>query len=131
MKTSSKPAPKTIDEYIASFPSAVQTLLQQVRTTIREAAPEATETIKYAMPTFVLDGNLVYFAAFDKHIGFYATPTGQDAFKEKLSGYKTGKGSIQFPLDKPIPYELIEDMVRFRVKQNKEKAVAKKQLRKA
>lgn len=118
--------PSTIDAYIATFPAAVQALLTQVRATIREAAPEATETIKYAMPTYVLDGNLVYFAAFAKHIGFYATPSGQNAFNERLTGYKTGKGSIQFPLDKPIPYELIRDMVLYRVAENRSKAAAKR-----
>ncbi|CCG99695.1 hypothetical protein FAES_1685 [Fibrella aestuarina BUZ 2] len=119
--------PTTIDDYIATFPAAVQSLLTQVRATIREAAPEATETIKYAMPTYVLDGNLVYFAAFAKHIGFYATPSGQEAFRERLAGYKTGKGSIQFPFDKPIPHDLIRDMVRYRVAENRAKAAAKRQ----
>ncbi|CCH55756.1 Domain of unknown function DUF1801 [Fibrisoma limi BUZ 3] len=118
--------PNTIDEYIALFPANVQTVLQQVRATIRKAAPEAQETIKYAMPTYVLNGNLVYFAAFQHHIGFYATPTGNEAFKEDLSGYKTGKGSIQFPLSQPMPLDLITKIVTFRVHQNQEWAMAKK-----
>lgn len=118
--------PNTIDEYIAAFPADIQTVLQQVRSTIRKAAPEAQETIKYAMPTYVLDGNLVYFAAFQHHIGFYATPNGNEAFKEDLSGYKTGKGSIQFPLNQPMPLDLITKIVTFRVQQNQEQAMAKK-----
>ncbi|RIV27016.1 hypothetical protein DYU11_01475 [Fibrisoma montanum] len=114
--------PNTIDEYIAAFPTDVQTVLQQVRATIRKAAPDAQETIKYAMPTYVLDGNLVYFAAFQYHIGFYATPTGNEAFTEDLSGYKTGKGSIQFPLSQPMPLDLITRIVRFRVAENQKRA---------
>lgn len=119
-------APKTIDEYIAGFPDEVQEILEKIRTTIREAAPEAQETIKYQMPTFTLEGNLVYFAAYKKHIGFYPVPTGIEAFKEELSQYKGGKGSVQFPLDKPIPYDLISRIVLFRVKENLEKAAAKR-----
>lgn len=124
-----KPIPTTIDDYIAQFPPAVQALLTQVRATIRAAAPEATETIKYAMPTFVLNGNLVYFAAFDNHIGFYAAPSGQSTFNERLVGYKTGKGSIQFPFDKPIPHDLIREMVQVRVAENKDRAAAKRTLK--
>jgi len=111
-------APANIDEYIAGFPEPVQTLLQQVRATIREAAPHAQEAINYAMPAFRLNGNLVYFAAFKKHIGFYATPTGHEAFKDELSAYKEGKGSVQFPLDKPLPLDLIRRIVAFRVEEN-------------
>lgn len=118
--------PKDIDEYIAGFPENVQKILQQVRETIREAAPEATEKISYAMPAFVLDGNLVYFAAYANHIGFYALPSGNEAFQKELSAYKMGKGSIQFPLDEPMPLELIKKIVRFRVAENEEKANAKK-----
>jgi uncharacterized protein YdhG (YjbR/CyaY superfamily) len=119
-------APTTIDEYIAGFPDDVQEILKKIRMTIREAAPEAQETIKYQMPTFTLKGNLVYFAAYQKHIGFYPVPTGIEAFKEELSHYKGGKGSVQFPLDKPIPYDLIRRIVQFRVQENLERAAAKR-----
>ena len=124
MKTE-QTSPKTIDEYIAGFPQDVQEILQKIRMTIREAAPEAKEKIAYQMPTFTLKGNLVHFAAFSKHIGFYPVPTGIEAFKEELSVYKGGKGSVQFPLDQPIPYDLISRIVTFRVKENLEKAEAK------
>jgi uncharacterized protein YdhG (YjbR/CyaY superfamily) len=124
MKT--KPsAPTTIDEYIAGFPPDVQVILQKIRATIRKAAPQAEETIKYQMPTFTLHGNLVHFAAFKNHIGFYPVPTGIEAFKRELSVYKGGKGSIQFPLDKSIPYGLISKIVKFRVKENLAKAEAR------
>ncbi len=118
-------APKTIDEYIAGFPPDVQVILQKIRMTIRKAAPGAAETIKYRMPTFTLNGDLVYFAAFKKHIGFYPIPTGIEAFQKELSVYQQGKGSVQFPLDKPIPYALISRIVKFRVKENLERAAAK------
>jgi len=117
----------SIDEYIAGFPDGVQQLLETVRTTIRQAAPEAEETISYAIPTFTLNKkNLVHFAGFKSHIGFYPAPTGSEAFKEELSGYKTGKGSVQFPLNKPMPLELIGKIVRFRVKEIFEKETKKK-----
>lgn len=118
-------APKTIDEYIAGFPQDVQVLLEQVRQTIRAAAPEAEETIKYQMPTFMLNGNLVYFAAFKKHIGFYPIPSGIDAFKEELSRYEGGKGSVKFPLDQPLPLDLIRRIVEHRVQENLARATAK------
>ncbi len=118
--------PQTIDEYIAGFPKDVQEKLQQVRRTIREAAPDAQEKISYKMPTFTLKGNLVYFAAFKNHLGFYPIPSGIEEFKEELSAYQQGKGSVQFPLDKPIPYDLISRIVKFRVKENLAKAEAKK-----
>jgi uncharacterized protein YdhG (YjbR/CyaY superfamily) len=118
-------SPQNIDEYIAGFPANVQEILQNIRLTIRKAAPEAQETISYQMPTFTLKGNLVHFAAFKKHIGFYPAPTGIDSFKEDLSVYKQGKGSVQFPLDKPIPYDLITRIVKFRVKENLARAAAK------
>ena len=118
--------PNTIDEYIAEFPEDVQERLQQIRATIKKAAPDAEETIKYAMPTFTLVGNLVYFAAFKNHIGFYATPAGNEAFQKELSVYKQGKGSIQFPLDQPMPLNLITRMVTFRVEENLAKAEKKK-----
>jgi uncharacterized protein YdhG (YjbR/CyaY superfamily) len=124
MKTD-QTAPKTIDEYIAGFPPEVQAILQKIRLTIRKAAPDAKETISYQMPTFTLHGNLVHFAAFKTHIGFYPVPTGIEQFKAELTGYKQGKGSVQFPLDQPIPYGLISKIVKFRVKENLAKAAAK------
>lgn len=118
-------APRTIDEYIAGFPQDVQEILRKIRMTIRKAAPDAQETINYRMPTFTLNGNLVHFAAFKNHVGFYPTPTGIEAFKKDLSAYKGAKGSVQFPLDQPIPFDLISRIVTFRVKENLEKAAAK------
>ena len=117
---------KTIDEYISMFPDDVRTILNQVRQTIREAAPEAQETINYQMPTFTLNGNLVHFAAFKNHIGFYPTPTGIEAFKDELSVYKGAKGSVQFPLDQPMPLSLIRRIVEYRVKENLERKSRKK-----
>jgi uncharacterized protein YdhG (YjbR/CyaY superfamily) len=119
-------APTTIDEYIADFPPDVQEILQKVRATIREAAPGAEETIKYQLPTFRLKGNLVYFGGFKKHVGFYPVPTGVEAYAEDLAPYKTGKGSIQFPYDEPIPYDLITKVVQYRVEENLRNAEAKK-----
>jgi len=113
---------KDIDEYIAGFPKDIQKMLEQIRATIKKAAPGAEETIKYAMPTFTLNGNLVYFAAFKNHIGFYPVPSGMEAFEKDLSVYKSGKGSVQFPLDQPMPLGLITKIVKFRVKENLEKA---------
>ena len=109
---------KTIDEYIAKFPREIQVKLDKLRQIIKEAAPNASETISYQMPTFKLNGNLVHFAAFKKHIGFYPTPSAIIAFEKELSPYHTSKGAIQFPLDKQIPYELVEKIVRYRVKEN-------------
>ena len=117
--------PTTIDEYIAGFPREVQEILEKIRTTIREAAPDAEEAIKYQIPTFTLQGDLVHFAAFQKHIGFYPTPTGIDKFKNELSVYEGAKGSVRFPLDKPIPFALISEIVQFRVKENLERAETK------
>ena len=105
----------TIDEYITSFPKEIQEILEKIRKTISEAAPSAKETISYQMPTFKLKKNLVHFAAFKNHIGFYPTPTGNESFKEELSPYVFGKGSIKFPLNKPIPYDLIKKIVNRRV----------------
>ncbi len=122
---SDQSAPKTIDEYIAGFPVDVQAILEKIRLTIRNAAPDAQETIKYRMPTFTLNGNLVHFAAFKQHIGFYPIPTGIEHFKQELSGYKMGKGSVQFPLDQPIPYDLISKIVKFRVAENSSKTKRK------
>jgi uncharacterized protein YdhG (YjbR/CyaY superfamily) len=118
-------APKTIDDYIAGFPPDIQEILEKIRLTIKQAAPEAEETISYQMPTFTLIGNLVHFAAFKSHIGFYPTPSGTEKFQKELSIYKGGKGSIRFPLDQPIPYALIGKMVKFRVKENLARAAAK------
>ena len=113
---------KTIDEYIEASPKDVQGILQRLRLTIRKAAPEAVETISYQMPTFKLNGKgLVYFAAFKNHIGLYPIPSGIEAFKKELSRYKQGKGSVQFPIDKPIPYDLVRRIVRFRAKENQER----------
>jgi uncharacterized protein YdhG (YjbR/CyaY superfamily) len=113
---------ETIDAYIATFPKDIQKLLKQMRTTIRKAAPDAEETISYAIPTFKLNGNLVHFAAFKNHIGFYPAPRGIEAFEKELSAYKGAKGSVQLPLDQPLPLDLISRIVRYRVKQNLEKA---------
>ena len=118
-------APQNIDTYIAGFPEDVQAILQKIRTTIQEVAPEATEAISYQMPTFKLNGNLVHFAAYKNHIGFYPTPSGIEEFEKELSKYKGAKGSVQFPLDKPIPYDLIRRITEFRVRENEAKAAAK------
>ena len=125
MKTEQS-SPTTIDDYIAGFPPDVQEILEKLRATIRKAAPEAEEAIKYRLPTFVLNGNLVHFGAFKKHIGFYATPTGNEKFRKELSAYEGAKGSVQFPLGKPIPYGLISKMVKFRVKENLERTGTKR-----
>jgi uncharacterized protein YdhG (YjbR/CyaY superfamily) len=118
-------APRDIDEYIAGFPQDVQEILEEIRKTIRKAAPDAEEAIKYQIPTFTLQGNLVHFAAFKKHIGFYPAPTGIEKFKAELSVYESAKGSVQFPLDQPIPLDLISRIVRFRVEENLGRAAAK------
>jgi uncharacterized protein YdhG (YjbR/CyaY superfamily) len=117
-------APKNIDEYIAGFPQDIQEILENIRETIKKAVPDAAETISYQMPTFTLKGNLVHFAAFKNHIGFYPTPTGTEKFRKELSVYKGAKGSVRFPLDNPIPYALISKVVKFRVKENLAKAAA-------
>jgi uncharacterized protein YdhG (YjbR/CyaY superfamily) len=112
----------TVDNYIKSFPESVQILLKQIRTTIKENAPDAVESIAYQMPAYKTNGKpLVYFAGFKNHIGFYATPTGHSEFAVELSKYKQGKGSVQFPLDQPIPVDLIRRIVKFRVKENLKK----------
>jgi len=113
-----KTKPTTIDEYIAGFSSPVKAKLEEIRQAIRLAAPQAKETINYQIPTFVLNGNLVHFAAFKNHIGFYPTPSGIEAFKKELSAFEGAKGSVQFPFDQPLPVALIRKMVKFRVKQN-------------
>lgn len=116
----------SIDEYIDSFPPDVRQILQELRQTIKEAAPPAQETISYRMPTFTLHGNLVHFAAFSKHIGFYPTPSGIEAFNEELSRYKRAKGSVQFPMDEPLPLSLIRRIVEYRVRENLERHQAKR-----
>jgi len=125
MKTNGT-APKTIDGYIAGFPRDVQEILEKMRVTIRKAAPDAEEAIKYRLPTFVLNGNLVHFGAFKKHIGFYATPAGNRKFQDELSAYEGAKGSVQFPLDRPIPFGLVSELVKFRVKENLERSKARR-----
>lgn len=117
---------KNTDEYIASFPPDVQDVLEQVRQTIKKAAPDAEEGISYNMPAFKFHGVLTYFAGYAKHIGVYATPAGNAAFQKELSGYKTGKGSIQFPLDQPMPLDLITRIIEFKVSENLQKANIKK-----
>ncbi|TGL65593.1 iron chaperone [Leptospira jelokensis] len=117
MPAKEKKSPKTIDEYIQTFPLEVQSVLQEVRKSIREVAPNASEAIRYAIPTFIQNGNLVHFAAFRNHIGFYALPSGNAKFQKELANYKMGKGSIQFPFDEPIPFALIQKIVKFRIKE--------------
>lgn len=116
---------KTIDEYIKTFPKEVQAILEELRQTIRKAAPEAVETISYQMPAFKLNGNLVYFAAYEHHIGFYPTSSGISSFKKELAPYKSSKGAVQFPLDKPIPFDLVTKIVEFRMKENLRKKATK------
>ena len=111
-----KNKPTTIDEYIAPFPDEVKTILEEIRALVHELAPEATEALSYGIPTFKINGKiLVHFAGFKKHIGFYPTPTGIERFAEELSAYEGGKGSVKFPLNQPVPYDLIQKIVIFRV----------------
>jgi uncharacterized protein YdhG (YjbR/CyaY superfamily) len=121
METNKKD-PTTINEYIAQFPQNVQQILEKIRTLIKETAPEAVEKISYAMPGFYLNGMLVWFAGHENYIGFYPTGSGIEAFKKEVSAYKWSKGAVQFPLDQPIPYELIRKMVKFRIAENMKKA---------
>jgi uncharacterized protein YdhG (YjbR/CyaY superfamily) len=123
--TTSLTKPKNFEEYITAFPAETQKILEQLRETIRKAAPDADEIISYGMPSFRLNGRLVYFAAFKNHIGFYPMVTGIEAFKTNFSGYKWAKGSVQFPLQKPLPHELITKIVKFRVRENLEKSKKK------
>lgn len=109
---------KNIDEYISCYPKDVQIILGKLRTTIKKSAPKAEESIKYGIPTFVQNGNLVHFGGFKNHIGFFPTPSGITAFKKELSVYRCAKGSVQFPIDKPIPLSLISKIVKFRVGEN-------------
>ena len=117
---------RNIDEFIAGYPEDVQKILKKVRAAIKRAAPRAEETINYGIPTFTLEGNLVHFSAFKKHIGFYPTPSGIEKFKKELSAYEGAKGSVKFPLDQPIPYDLIVRIVKFRAEENLNKAEGKK-----
>jgi len=113
---------KTIDEYIATYPQNVREILEELRRAIRETAPKAEETTSYGIPTFDLNGkHLVHFAAYKNHVGFYPTSSGIKAFKKELSPYKTSKGTVQFPLNKPIPFDLVRKIVKFRVKENESK----------
>lgn len=112
---------KTIDEYIAKFPEDVQDILEKIRQVIKESAPDAEETINYQIPTYKLKGNLVHFGAFKNHIGFYPTPSAMDEFKKELSLYEVAKGSVKFPINKPIPYGLVKKIVKYRVQETKHK----------
>jgi uncharacterized protein YdhG (YjbR/CyaY superfamily) len=123
------PRPKDIDDYISKFSDDVQAILEKVRETIRLAAPEATETISYMMPAFKQHGILVYFAAWEKHIGMYPPISGNKTLEKAIARYTGPKGNLQFPLDEPIPYDLIEKLVRLRVRQDSEKAAAKRKTR--
>lgn len=120
---------QSIDEYIADFPEDIQHLLNQMRETIQKASPEATEKISYAMPTFDLGGNLVHFAAFKNHIGFYPASSGIAAFQEEISGFKNSKGAVQFPMNQPLPLALVKKIVQFRTQENLEKLAFKQQLK--
>ena len=115
----------TVDDYIAQFPADIQKILESLRKVIKETAPDAKEKISYQMPSFYLHGNLVYFAAYKNHIGFYPTSSGIAAFQQEISNYKNSKGAVQFPLDKPLPYELISKIVEFRVAENVKKVEEK------
>lgn len=126
MKTN-QPVPTSIDEYIAACPHGVQEILEQIRMTIKTAAPDAEETISYNMPTFTLYGHyLVYFAAFKEHIGFYPAPIGHAEFEADLAGYESGKGTVKFPFDQSIPFDLIRKIVLFRAQENKDRAAKAK-----
>ena len=128
MKADQK-TPRTIDEYIAGFPPEVQDVLKKIRETIKRAAPDAEEKISYQMPTFALEGNLVHFAAFKNHFGFYPTSSGTAEFRKELCVYAGSKGSVQFPKDKPVPFALIGRIVKFRVRENLARAEAKRRKR--
>jgi uncharacterized protein YdhG (YjbR/CyaY superfamily) len=124
--TAKRKAPRDVDEYISGFPKDVQKKLEQIRATIRKAVPHADETISYQIPTFTLNGNLIYFAAYEKHISVYPAPRESPEFKAELADYAGGKGTVQFPLDRPIPFDLITRIVKFRVKANLAKTAARK-----
>lgn len=112
-------APATIDEFVSGFPAATQDILKSMRQLIKTLAPDATEAIAYGIPTFRLNGNLVHFSALKSHIGFYPTPSGIEAFRAELKDYRTSKGAVQFPLDQPIPWDLIQRMVEFRINEQR------------
>ncbi|RZL52073.1 MAG: hypothetical protein EOO93_22690 [Pedobacter sp.] len=116
----------TIDAYISGFPMHTREMLEQIRSTIKSAAPDAIEAIKYAIPTFILNGNLIHFAGYKNHIGLYPAPSGMEQFEEEVAIYKTGKGTLQFPIDQPMPLDLIARIVKFRVQENEAKAKKKK-----
>ncbi|RKQ14816.1 iron chaperone [Ureibacillus endophyticus] len=120
-----KTIPKSIDEYILLYPQEIQEILNTIRKVIKDSAPNAEEKISYGMPTFALNGNLVHFAAYKNHIGFYPSSSGISSFQQELSEYKTSKGAVQFPIGKPVPYELISQIVKFRVAENQRKAEEK------
>jgi uncharacterized protein YdhG (YjbR/CyaY superfamily) len=126
MKATSNTKFKTVDEYLSAVPANTKGILEKLRKTIKQVAPQAEELISYNMPAFKLNGMLVYYAAYKDHIGFYPTPSGIEAFKKELSDYEGAKGSIKFPIDRPIPFDLISKIVKFRVRENLEKAGAKK-----
>ena len=119
-------APRNVDEYIGAFPPDVQSILQKIRLTIKAAAPQAEEKISYKMPAFALDGNLIYFAAFKKHIGVYPPVRGDEPLSKELSRYRGEKGNLKFPLDEPIPYALITRVVKFRIKEHVERVRSKR-----
>jgi uncharacterized protein YdhG (YjbR/CyaY superfamily) len=121
---------QSIDQYIAIFPEATRKILEKLRAAIKAAAPDASERISYQMPTFAQQGNLVHFAAYKSHIGFYPTPSGIEAFKDEVSAYELAKGSVQFPIDQPMPLELISRIVKFRVEENLQKAALKSKSKK-
>lgn len=122
---SPKTCPQSIDAYISQFDPDIQERLRSLRRVINEAGPEMQEKMSYQMPAFYLYGYVVFFAAFKNHIGFFPTPSGINAFKEELSGYKSAKGSVQFPLNKPLPFDLISRIVRYRIEENKKRAELK------
>lgn len=124
------PKPTTIDAYIAAFPVETQVLLESLRQAIRDMAPEATECINYGIPTYQLHGNLVHFAGYKHHIGFYPGAAGIAEFQDAFAGYKSAKGSVQFPINQPLPLEIVQEVVRFRVQQNVAKAAEKAALKK-
>jgi uncharacterized protein YdhG (YjbR/CyaY superfamily) len=117
---------KDVEEYIASFPKDVQKILKEVRETIKAAAPQAEESISYGIPGYKFDGPVAYFAGYKNHIGFYATPNGHEAFRDELTGYRQGKGSVQFPIGEPMPLKLISRVVKYNLKHNIEKAKVKR-----
>ena len=120
-----KKSAQTIDEYISGYPPEIRARLEAIRAAIREIAPEAEEAVKYGLPTFVLHGNLVHFGAFKHHIGFYPAPSGLEAFKDQLVQYKGSKGAVQFPLDQPLPLDLVREITAFRLRENQAKDASK------